>query len=165
MSFKNISVIAMFLLLLIACNKDGAQQDHQIQNENLTEKEIIPVIDKWLELWETYDVNMLDEIFQDSEELTYFSSEKEGLMKGFDKLKPHHIGFGFVEGGKTPDKALWLEAIETRIYNGSAMVGGIWYFGDKSQPKDSIANGPVTFVLTKDKNGTAKIMHTHFANY
>jgi len=165
MNFKNISAIAMFLFLCVACNKKASQHDHPIQNESLTQQEIAPVIDKWLELWETYDVNMLDEIFLDSDELTYFSSEKEGLMKGFDQLKPHHIGFGLVEGGKTPDKTLWLEAIETRIYNGSAMVGGIWYFGDKSHPKDSIAKGPVTFVLTKDQKGAVKIMHTHFANY
>ncbi|WP_347924397.1 hypothetical protein [Pontimicrobium sp. SW4] len=164
MKAKNITTLVLVLLLFIACNTT-TKNELPVQEVKLTENEVSPIIDKWLKLWETYDVNMLDEIFLESDELTYFSSEKEGLMKGYKELKPHHIGFGFTEGGKKPEKALWLEDLETRIYNGSAMVGGIWYFGDRSLPKDSISKGPVTFVLIKDENGATKIAHTHFANY
>ena len=46
------------------------------QKAALTQDGINPVIDKWLELWKTYDLNLLDEIFIQTENLTYFSSEK-----------------------------------------------------------------------------------------
>ncbi len=135
------------------------------QKAALTQNEIKPVINKQLELWKTYDLNMLDDIFLQTEDLTYFSSEKEGLMIGYQHLKPHHSGFGFVEGGKQPEKSLWLEEIETKIYGETAMVAALWYFGDKNIVKDSVANGPVTFILINDKQDNVKIVHTHFANY
>ena len=135
------------------------------QKAALTQDGIKPVIDKWLKLWETYDLNMLDEIFLQTKDLTYFSSEKEGLMIGYQHLKLHHSGFGFVEGGKQPEKSLWLEDMETKIYGGTAMVAAIWYFGDKNIVKDSVSNGPVTFIFIKDKQDNVKIVHTHFANY
>jgi len=156
-ALKQITII--ILLVLIGCSTATEKKT------TLTEIESNAVIGKWLNLWETYDVNKLGDVFLESDKLTYFSSEKRGLIKGYDKMKPHHIGFGFVEGGKKPAKSLWLENIETRVYDGSTMVGGVWYFGDKSLPKDSISNGPVTFIIVKDKQGLAKIIHTHFANY
>ncbi len=167
MKIKNLTIIAI-LVFLSACKNTSSEKTEIIEKTEttqITQEESKQVIDKWLKLWETYDLNMLDDIFLQSDELTYFSSEKEGLMKGFKHLKPHHISFGFVEGGKAPEKALWLEKVETRIYEGSTMVGGVWYFGDKSLPKDSISKGPVTFVLIKNKEGDTKIAHTHFANY
>jgi len=156
-TLKQITLIILFVL--VGCSAATEKKTR------LTEIESNAVIGKWLNLWETYDANMLGDIFLESDALTYFSSEKKGLIKGYDKMKPHHIGFGFVEGGKKPEKSLWLENIETRVYDGSIMVGGVWYFGDKSLPKDSISNGPVTFIIVKDKQGLAKIIHTHFANY
>jgi len=71
------------LLLLTACNMKKSKSLILDQKAALTQDGIKPVIDKWLELWETYDVNMLDEIFLQTEDLTYFSSEKEGLMIGY----------------------------------------------------------------------------------
>ena len=154
-----------FLLLLTACNMKKSESIILDQKAALTQDEIKPVIDKWLKLWETYDLNMLDEIFLQTKDLTYFSSEKEGLMIGYQHLKLHHSGFGFVEGGKQPEKSLWLEDMETKIYGETAMVAAIWYFGDKNIVKDSVSNGPVTFIFIKDKQDNVKIVHTHFANY
>ncbi len=155
---KNVIVIALFLLLSSCSTSPYAKN-------KISKGESKEVIDKWLQLWKTYDLNMLDDIFLNSNALTYFSSEREGLIEGFEELVPHHIGFGFERGGKKAEKSLWLEKIEIRTYQGSTMVGAVWYFGNKTLPKDSISKGPVTFVLTKDKNGLAKIAHTHFANY
>jgi hypothetical protein len=45
------------------------------------------------------------------------------------------------------------------------MVAAIWYFGDKTISRDSVQKGPVSFVVIKDGNANAKIVHTHFANY
>ena len=164
MRLKNIFMAVLFILVL-ACNQKQQKKDTVSLNLEMTETEINDLIGKWLELWKTYDLELLDDIFLQSSELTYFSSEKKGLIKGYNEMRPHHVGFGFVDGGKTPEKSLWLEDIETRMFGSTTMVAGIWYFGDKTMAKDSVQNGPVTFILEKDKNGLAKIAHTHFANY
>ena len=147
-------------LLVIALAITACEPSHRP-----TQRDVDSAIDQWLNLWATYDLDLLDEIFLQSESLTYFSSEKVGLIQGYDQMKPHHEGFGFVSGGKTPEKSLWLSDLETRFYGGSVMVGGIWYFGDKSAPEDRVQKGPVTFVLTQNDKGRLKIAHTHFANY
>lgn len=154
MKIKLIST-SLLAFTLFACN----------QTTQPTQQDVDEVIDKWLNLWATYDLDLLDDIFLQSEALTYFSSEKLGLIQGYDEMIPHHEGFGFVSGGKTPEKSLWLEELETRFYGESVMVAGIWYFGDRSVPKEEVQKGPVTFVLTQNAKGQLKITHTHFANY
>ena len=84
-----LNVIAFFILLT-TCNMKKSESIFLDQKAALTQDEIKPVINKWLELWKTYDLNMLDDIFLQTEDLTYFSSEKEGLMIGYQHLKPHH---------------------------------------------------------------------------
>ncbi|WP_074410385.1 MULTISPECIES: hypothetical protein [Aquimarina] len=164
MNFKFLNIIP-FLVFVIACNTQKNEIEIQNKKAALSQNETEHVINKWLNLWETYDLNLLDDIFLQTEDLTYFSSEKEGLMIGYKHLKPHHLGFGFVEGGKQPEKSLWLEDMTTKIYGETAMVAAVWYFGDRNAVKDSISKGPVTFILSNDKQGNAKIIHTHFANY
>lgn len=122
-------------------------------------------INEWLKLWKTYDLNSLQDIFWDSPECSYFSSEKVGLIRGYKALIPHHEGFGFIKGGKTPAKSLWLEDQNLLMLESTCVVTAIWFFGDKSAPRDSVQNGPVTFVLLRDDNDEVKIGHTHFANY
>jgi hypothetical protein len=36
----------------------------------------------WVELWNTRDLTRLDELFLSDSSLTYFSSEREGLIQG-----------------------------------------------------------------------------------
>ena len=93
------------------------------------------------------------------------SREKEGLIKGFNALIPHHESFGFVKGGKTPSKSLWLEDQNVQLLASTCIVTATWFFGDKSAPRDSIQRGPVTFVLLRDDEDSVKIGRTHFANY
>ena len=135
------------------------------RDNSLTNDEVAAHIDLWVGLWASYDLNQLNTIFWNSEHCTYLSSEKEGLIKGFEALIPHHSGFGFVEGGKVPAKELWLEDQAIQQLKTSSIVTATWYFGERSSPKDSIQNGPVTFVLIKDEQKEVKIAHTHFANY
>ncbi len=123
------------------------------------------VIDDWLKLWATYDLDLVDDIFWQDPKSTYFSSEKEGLIKGYDSFIPHHEGFGFVSGGKEAEKSLWLDDLNITIHESSAVVEGIWYFGDRSVPQDQVQNGPVSFVLIRNSQGDVRIAHTHFANY
>ena len=60
--------------------------------------------------------------------MTYFSSEKEGLIKGIEALRDHHQGFGFVDGGKDQPNKLWVEDLHTSNYGSVVSVMGLWYF-------------------------------------
>jgi ketosteroid isomerase-like protein len=168
MKIKHLFNLIVVFLLFAGCEtgtKQANQQEAQSPaSKDLTQPEVSAVIDKWLNLWATYDLDLLPEIFYQSPTLTYFSSEKEGLIKGYRQLLPHHEGFGFVKGGKKPPVALWLEDIEIRINGETAMVAATWYNGDKTAPRDSVQHGPVTFVLLRNDQGAVRISHAHFAN-
>ncbi len=154
---RNIVSMLIVMILFSSCSPQG--------KEELSSAEVDELMDHWLTLWKRYDLDMLDTIFWNDPEMTYFSSEKQGLIKGYDQMKPHHEGFGFVAGGKQPPNSLWLEEVNTTMHSTLATIEAIWYFGDKSLPKDSIQNGPVTFVVIKSNDGHARIAHTHFSNY
>lgn len=152
------SKIALFLISLsmLSCAR---------QDTGLSQQQVEALMQQWLKLWSSYDTNQLDAIFWNSPDLTYFSSEKKGLIKGFDQLKPHHEGFGFIAGGKTPAKALWLDEQNITLHGNTAVVDAIWWFGDKQMPRDSVQQGPCTFVVIRDKEEEVKIAHVHFGNY
>jgi ketosteroid isomerase-like protein len=160
--------LAALIFFSTACEKKSENQTQKslqaIEKSTLTPAETSAVIDKWVNLWATYDLDLLGEIFYQSESLTYFSSEKEGLIKGYSQMLPHHQGFSFVKGGKEPPVELWLEDIETRINGETAMVAATWYNGDKTAARDSVQHGPVTFVLLRNEEGEVRISHAHFAN-
>ncbi len=168
MKLKFLISLGLAFLFLAGCQKDVKKEKQQktesIKREIITQPEVTAVIDKWLNLWATYDSDLLGEIFYQSDNLTYFSSEKEGLIKGYQQMLPHHEGFGFVKGGKEPPVGLWLESIETRINGETAIVAATWFNGDKAADRDSLQHGPVTFVLLRDEQGAVKISHAHFAN-
>jgi len=168
MKIKHLFSLGLVLMLLNACEKETKQakqtKTQATEKIEITQVEVTTVIDKWVNLWATYNLDLLDEIFYQSEDLTYFSSEKEGLIKGYKQILPHHEGFGFVKGGKEPPVDLWLENITIRINGENAMVAATWYNGDKSGERESTPHGPVTFVLLRDEQGAVKISHAHFAN-
>jgi hypothetical protein len=149
-------VILLSCIVIFSCNS---------QKQELHPEEIDTIMQQWLELWSTYDTNKIESIFWNSPALTYFSSEKVGLIKGYDQLKPHHESFGFVAGGKTANNELWLEEINITLHSSAAVVDAIWYFGDQQKSRDSVQQGPCTFVIIKDENQQAKIAHVHFGNY
>ncbi len=45
----------------------------------------------------------------------------------------------------------------------TAVVGGVWYFGNREAPEDA-GRGPMTIVLIPTPEGY-RIVHMHFANY
>ena len=53
-------------------------------------------VSTWVSMWNSYDLSLVDELFLTDPTVTYFSSEKEGLIKGIDAVSKHHAGFGFV---------------------------------------------------------------------
>jgi ketosteroid isomerase-like protein len=120
------------------------------------------LVDKWVAVWNNYDLDQISKLFLNDERVTYFSSEKEGAVKGFEALMDHHRGFGFVEGGKASPNKLWLEDLDIAEFEGAAVVNGIWYF--RRGGSDTDQKGPVTLVYVRIGEGF-RIVHANFGNY
>lgn len=119
------------------------------------------LIDAWVQCWNNYDLERVKELFLDDDRLTYFSSEKEGGIRGMEAVLEHHRGFGFVSGGKKQPNKLWLENRTVDEFGPVSVVTAVWFF----QREDGrVQKGPVTFVIL-DENGDQRIIHVHFANY
>jgi len=115
----------------------------------------------WVESWNSYDLNEVDNLFLLDDRLTYFSSEKQGVISGIDAVREHHSGFGFVAGGAEKEARLWLEDVTSTPFGESAVVTGIWFFG---QPDGSQQRGPVTIVYVL-QDGEYRIAHMNFSSY
>ena len=44
------------------------------------------LLDRWVEMWNSYDLDEVTELFLDDPSLTYFSSEKQGSFGGWPPL-------------------------------------------------------------------------------
>ncbi|OGD47839.1 hypothetical protein A3K69_05865 [Candidatus Bathyarchaeota archaeon RBG_16_57_9] len=119
-------------------------------------------LEKWVGLWNSYDLNTVGDLFLTDDRVTYFSSEKRGLIKGFHALVEHHRGFGFVEGGRDAGNKLWLEDVAVERLRGFSVVKADWLFRRKGSDKDQ--RGPVTLVYVDEGEGP-RIAHAHFSNY
>ena len=119
-------------------------------------------VDEWVKFWNTYDLNQVEKLFLKDDRVTYFSSEKQGVIKGYEALVKHHEGFGFVKGGKDQPNKLWLEEIDVEDFGESAIVCATWFF---KRPNDKRPQkGPVTIVYESTPDGW-KIAHANFGNY
>jgi len=119
------------------------------------------IVDEWVEIWNNFDLDKVNELFLDDERVTYFSSEKQGLIKGIDNMIKHHREFGFVEGGKDTGNKLWLEDVEIEEFGETVVVKADWIFQRKGSDKQQ--RGPVTIVYVKTDR--YRIAHAHFSNY
>lgn len=119
------------------------------------------VVDEWVEIWNNYNLDRVRNLFLDDVRVTYFSSEKQGLIKGIDSLVEHHREFGFVEGGKDTGNKLWLEYVAIEEFGDTVVVKADWIFQRKGSDKQQ--RGPVTIVYVNDDG--YKIAHAHFSNY
>jgi hypothetical protein len=133
------------------------------------------VIEAWVEMWNSYDLDQVDALFLNDARLSYFSSETEGLIRGMEAVRQHHVGFGFVPGGKVQSNRLWLEELHTDLFQDAAVVTGIWYFrsGAEEGGPDVAApagaetppqKGPVTFVCV-NREGRWQFVHMSFSEY
>jgi ketosteroid isomerase-like protein len=120
------------------------------------------LVDAWVAIWNSYDLSLVEKLFLNDERVTYFSSEKQGVVKGIEALVRHHEGFGFVMGGKVQPNKLWLEDIDIEAFPGAAVVTAIWLFrrGDSGKTQ----RGPVTLVYVPVGGGW-RIAHANFGNY
>jgi len=120
-------------------------------------------LDRWVAMWNAYDLSRVDELFLTDARLTYISSEKTGIITGIDAVRKHHEAFGFVAGGKEQPNRLWVDDIHAEPFGGAAVVAGVWYFQRGGDTEGKVQQGPFTFVYVK-QDGTYRIAHAHFAN-
>lgn len=126
------------------------------------EMNVKEAVEAWVRLWNTYDLDEVKKLFLDDERVTYFSSEKQGLIKGIDKLVDHHKEFGFVAGGRETGNRLWLEDVDIEEFTDSAAVKADWLFQRKGS--DEAQRGPVSIHYVEAGDGW-RIAHAHFSNY
>ncbi len=121
------------------------------------------VINAWVGMWNSYDLDLVDQLFVADSTVTYLSSEREGVVAGIDSLREHHVGFGFVSGGKETETELWLEDLHISEHARATVVAGTWYFRRETDEEED-QRGPVTLVYVPIR-GTHRIAHAHFSNY
>ena len=146
------SMIAPVNVLLVALALAAAEPD------------VDRLVARWVGLWNSYDLDVVDELFLQDSRVTYFSSEKEGLVRGIEAVREHHKGFGFVPGGKKAERELWVENVETDVFGETAVVTATWFFGSRSAPVAENQRGPMTLVLVR-VDGRYRLAHLHFASY
>ena len=120
------------------------------------------LVDEWVAIWNSYDLSRVPELFLNDQRVTYFSSEKQGVIKGFEDLIEHHRGFGFVDGGKEQENSLWLEDVDVEAFESSAVVAAVWCF--RRGRSEDVQKGPVTLVYVLTEDGY-HIAHANFSNY
>ena len=120
------------------------------------------IIDDWVKFWNTYDLDEVERLFLRDDRVTYFSSEKQGVIKGYAALVKHHEGFGFIKGGKKAVNKLWLEGVDVEDFDDNAVVCAVWFF--KRPTSETPQKGPVTLVYEQTCDGW-RIAHANFGNY
>jgi ketosteroid isomerase-like protein len=126
--------------------------------------ELEALIDDWVEMWNSYDLNQVRELFLDDSRLTYFSSEKQGILRGMDALITHHEGFGFIPGGDDRSSRLWLESVEIDLLGEVAVITGTWFFQSDSDSPGEPQKGPVTIVSVREGDRWW-FVHMNFSEY
>jgi ketosteroid isomerase-like protein len=129
-----------------------------------TENDVQGLIDSWVAMWNSYDLKMVDKLFLQDSRVSYFSSEKEGLIQGIQAVQEHHVGFGFVDGGKSQENKLWVEDVQISHFGTAAIVAGIWYFQRVSDDAESVQKGPFTFVCVRIEEEW-RLAHLNFSEY
>ncbi len=157
---RSSSLLCLFVLLALP----SCQGPSEVKAVEEVPFDVDRHIAAWVSLWNTYDLSKVDELFLTDDRVTYFSSEKEGLIRGIEAVREHHRGFGFVEGGKPAEKELWMEELQSDVFGTTAVVTGIWFFGSRADDRDEVQHGPVTFVYAMEDE-EFKLAHLHFANY
>lgn len=118
----------------------------------------------WVEMWNSYDLDQVGDLFLDDGRLTYFSSEKEGLIRGMAAVQEHHRGFDFLPGGNEKSSRLWMEEVGIDLMGDGAVVTGIWFFQTDPESGTEPQRGPVTIVCIRTDAGW-RFVHMNFSSY
>ena len=157
--YKLVAGIGIMIMALVGCSQsdsNGKSMGNSALTFN-TDRWVNP----WVKFWNSYDLNQVDILFLQDDRLTYFSSEKQGALKGIEAVCEHHKEFGFVEGGKDQPNKLWLEDIDTTAFETTVVVTAIWFF---RKADGTVQRGPVTMVYVQQGN-EYRIAHMNFSNY
>ena len=122
------------------------------------------LVDAWVEMWNTYDLDQVSRLFLDDPGLTYFSSETQGVIQGMEAVLAHHRGFDFVPGGQAKGTRLWVEELTVSEFGQAAVLTGIWFFASADPSDEPPQRGPVTFVCVR-RGGHWQFVHMSFSNY
>jgi ketosteroid isomerase-like protein len=128
------------------------------------EDNVRELIDSWVAMWNSYDLTTVSQLFLQDSRVSYFSSEKEGLIQGVEAVREHHVGFGFVDGGKIQENKLWVEDVQISNFGTAAVAAGIWYFQRGSNDAGSAQKGPFTFVCVR-QGQEWRLAHLNFSEY
>jgi hypothetical protein len=115
-------------------------------------------------MWNSYDLDQVEELFLDDPRLTYFSSEKEGVIRGMEAVLEHHRGFGFLPGGEPRASRLWLDSVAADVIGDAAIFTGVWYFQSDGESSAEPQKGPVTMVCVRVGTGW-RFVHMNFSEY
>jgi hypothetical protein len=121
------------------------------------------LLEAWLGMWRRYDLDQVDDVFVDDDAVTYFASDREGLIEGIDAIRAYHADLGFVAGGFQPESELWLEQVTIADFGESAVIGATWYFGNRLN-RQAAGRGPLTIAIASTSAGP-RISHINFGNY
>ena len=80
MSTKNI-LLCIFLSLIVTTALSAVN----VVNESSGDNDVQELIASWVAMWNSYDLAMVDKLFLQDSRVSYFSSEKEGLIQGIDR--------------------------------------------------------------------------------
>jgi hypothetical protein len=168
-------------LILGVCLVAGCQPERTGEGAHTTSQDDLGrtpagLVSLWVDMWNSYDLDQVPELFLTDDRVTYFSSEFEGVIHGFHAVVEHHRGFGFVPGGVARGTRLWVEELTEGVFGGAAVLTAIWYFqreepavgGGAAEGGTTAApppqRGPVTFVCILD-HGRWRFAHMSFGNY
>ena len=149
-------VLAGALAACAAPGSSGPITDAEFETDAL--------VQRWVDMWNSYDLSLVEELFLTDHRVSYFSSEKQGVIHGIAAVREHHREFGFVEGGKSQGSRLRVDDVETDVFDGSAVVTGLWSFQRPDTGPEGLQRGPVTIVFVRHR-GVFRIAHMHFATY
>lgn len=163
---RRFSVMAVLCLLsLVACTFQETPDEVNGTAAEAAEASPTDLVGTWVRMWNSYDLDQVEALFITDERVSYFSSEFEGAIQGFQRVLEHHEGFGFVPGGEERDTRLWTEDLSEARFGEMAVLTGIWYFqrgsGEGAAPPQK---GPVTFVCIL-REGEWRFAHMNFGNY
>ena len=103
MNLRAAAAIAVFVVASLSGATAFAQTAGQPRHDaaDAGDRRLVDrLVTRWERSWNTYDLREVDSVFWSDRSVTYFSSERAGLIRGIDALREHHAGFGFVAGGK-----------------------------------------------------------------
>ena len=82
-------IILIFIVLIFGCNPEK-QTPGKIENDKEEMKKEFntqELVDSWASVWNSNDLSLVERLFLTDSYVTYFSTEKEGLIRGINAIR------------------------------------------------------------------------------